>query len=376
MTPTPVDRAPRTAIAIGPEVPVGDFTFHVHGVFESAVNLRVDGRRFLVTLVGPEADEQPQGIRLASSERFAAWPVRPGDEGRRIGRRLVFDGAATGRWPVVDLASAAVGGRREMAKLDPRDQASSEAWAECARWLEARQQREGAALRLAALRGGAAPADAIGTRLASAGRAIGDAIRAGTVDAAALAAARMIGLGTGLTPTGDDFLCGLLAALWCTRIEGTEDARLLAGLGAALATMLNRTTVVGATLLECAIAGSFSGALRGLAAELVGSRRGDRALALGAAMGRLCAMGHTSGMDTAAGFLFGLSLRTGEVLRCTSTAAYLCPHPSTLLGMTLSPPKGQDAVLSEHHRPRAPRPDRGRRCESKCAETRRDAPSI
>jgi hypothetical protein len=315
MTAVFVDRSPRTAIAIGPEVPAGDFTFHVHGVFESAVNLSVDRRRFLVTLVGTEADDQPQGIRLATSERFDAWPVRPGDQGRRIGQRLVFDGAASGRWPIVDLASAAVGGRREMAKLDSRDRAWNAAWAECACWLEARQEREGVALGLAALRGGAAPADALGTRLASAGRALGDAIRAGTVDAAALAAARVIGLGTGLTPTGDDFLCGLLAALWCTRIAGTEDARFLAGWGAALATMLDRTTVVGATLLECAIAGSFSGALRNLAAELAGRRPGDRTLALGAAMARLCAMGHTSGMDTATGFLFGLSLRTGGEAR-------------------------------------------------------------
>ena len=310
-----VDRAPRTAIAIGPHVPAGDFTFHVHGVFESAVNLSVDARRFLVTLVGREADEQPQGIRLASSERFDAWPVQPGDQGRRAGDRLVFGGAANGRWPVVDLASAAVAGRREMAKLDPRDGAWNAAWAECVCWLEARQEREGAALRLAALRGGAAPADALGTQLANAGRAVGHAICAGDADSARLAAVGVIGLGTGLTPTGDDFLCGLLAALWCTTIEGTEDARFLAGWGAALATTLDRTTVVGATLLECAIVGSFSGALQDLAAELAGRRLGDRALALGAAMGRLCAMGHTSGMDTAAGFLYGLSLRTGAEAR-------------------------------------------------------------
>lgn len=315
MTAASGDAAPRTAIAIGPEVPAGDFTFHVHGVFVGAVNLSVDGRRFLVTVVGPEADDQPQGIRLASSERFDAWPVRPGDQGRRAGDRLVFEGAARGRWPAVDLASAAVAGRREMAKLDPRDGAWHAAWAECARWLDARQEREGAALTLAALRGGAVPADALGTRLANAGRAVGDAICARDADSAGLAAAALIGLGTGLTPTGDDFLCGLLAALWCTRIEGTEDARLLAGWGAALTTTLDRTTVVGATLLQCAIAGSFSGALRDLAAELAGRSPGDRAAALGAAMGRLCAMGHTSGMDTAAGFLFGLSLRTGAEAR-------------------------------------------------------------
>jgi hypothetical protein len=309
------DAAPRTALTIGPEVPAGDFAFHVHGTFESAMNLRVDGRRFLVTLLGPEADDQPQGIRLASHERFDAWPVRPGDPGRRAGDRLVFGGVAMNERLVVDLTPAVVMGRWEPVKLEPRDAAWGAAWAECACRLEARQEREGAALRLAALRGGAAPADALGERLAGAGRALGDGIRARNVDSAALAAARMIGLGTGLTPSGDDFLCGLMAALWCTSHEEASDARFLAGLGAALATQMEATNVVGATLLECAIAGSFCGALRDLAAGFALSRTSDRAKALRVAMGRLCAMGHSSGMDTAAGFLFGVSLPTGGEMR-------------------------------------------------------------
>jgi hypothetical protein len=309
------DQAPRTALAIGPEVPAGDFAFHVHGTFESALNLRVDGRRFLVTLVGRGADDQPQGIQLASRERFDAWPVRPGDPGRRAGDRLLFDGVVPGGWRVVDLASAAVVGRRQPAKVDPCDASWVAAWAECVGWLEARQEREGAALQLAALRGGPPPGDALGGRLAGAGQALGDSIRARNVDLAALASARLIGLGTGLTPSGDDFLCGVTAALWCTSFEGTAEARFLAGWGAALASELDATNIVSATLLECAIVGSFCGALRDLAAELARSRTGDRTPALGAAMGRLCAMGHSSGMDIAAGFLFGLSLETGPETR-------------------------------------------------------------
>jgi hypothetical protein len=355
------DAAPRTALAIGPEVPAGDFGFHVHSTFASAMNLAVDGRRFLVTLHGPGVDDQPQGIRLASHERFDDWPVRPGDPGRRSGDRLVFEGVAKGGRAVVDLASAVVAGRSPAGTLDLQDRAWASAWAECVCWLEARQEREGAALRLAALRGETAPADALGGRLAAAGRALGESVRAGNADQAAVAAARMIGLGSGLTPAGDDFLCGLMAALWWTSPQGTAEASFLTEWGAALATELDTTTAVGATMIECAIGGSFCGVLRDLAAELARSRTGDRPAALLAALGRLCGMGHSSGMDTAAGFLFGVSLRTGAVVRRTSTAACLCP---------------QDVVLSEHHRPRAPRTDGGRRCESKCAETRRDAPSI
>jgi hypothetical protein len=304
------DAAPLVSLTIGPEVPTGDFAFHVHGTFESVMNLCVDRRRFLVTLLGPTADEQPQGIRLASRERFDAWPVRPGDPGRRSGDRLVFEGGATNGRLFVDLTSAVVADRCAPVKVELRGPERATAWAECAGWLEARQKRDGAALQLAALRGGAVPCDALGGRLARAGRALGRCIRARDAESAATTAARMIGLGTGLTPSGDDFLCGLMAALWCTSCEGESDARLLAGFGAALAARLDATNVVSATLLKCAIAGSFCGAIHDLTAELARSRTGDRTAALRVAMDRLCAMGHSSGMDTAAGFLFGVSLRT------------------------------------------------------------------
>ncbi len=296
---------------MGPNVPTGDFAFHVHAAFESAMNLSVDGRRFLVTLLGPAADEQPQGIRLTTRERFDKWPLRPGDPGRRSGDRLVFEGGATSGRIFVDLSSAVVADRCDPVKFGLHAADRAAAWAECAGWLEARQEREGAALQLAALRGGAVPSDALGGRLARAARALGHCIRARDAESAAATAARLIGLGTGLTPSGDDFLCGLLAALWCTSRESESDARFLAAWGAALATRLDATSVVSATLLECAIAGSFCGAIRDLTAELARGPADGRTAALGAAMDSLCAMGHSSGMDPAAGFLFGVSLQTG-----------------------------------------------------------------
>ena len=335
---------PPVALTIGPEVPAGDFAFRVDSMFESAMNLRVDGRLFLVTLLGPEADDLPQGIRLASRERFDAWPVRPGDRGRRAGDRLVFESTAMHGRLLVDLTSAVVADRCEPVKFELPEAELAAAWAECAGWLEARQARVGPALQLAALRGGTVPCDALGGRLARAGRALGTCIRARDAKSAATTAARMIGLGTGLTPSGDDFLCGLMAALWSTRREGESDARFVAELGAALASRLDATTVVSATFLECAIAGSFCGALRALAAALARSRAGDRTAALRAAMDRLCSMGHSSGVDTAAGFLFGVSLQTACAERATSATSG--------------------------------KADGGRHCESKRVETRRDAPSI
>ncbi len=304
------DTAPLAALALGSEVPADEFAFHVHSVFAAALNMRLEGRRFVVTLLGAGAEDYPQGIRLAAPERFDAWPVRPGDRGRCTGGRLVF---ASG--PQVDLAGAARAVRGAPARIEPGSGTWQATWAACARDLEARQEGAGTPLRLAALLGDRTPAGALAARLAAAARELGECIRTGNADSADRASARIIGLGTGLTPAGDDLLVGLLAALWCTDMEGGADRRFLAGWSAKLAARFETTNVISATFLECALAGAFCGPLAELARTIAaGGAEGVRG-EVNEAMGRLCALGHSSGMDTATGFLFGLSLRTGTEMR-------------------------------------------------------------
>jgi hypothetical protein len=52
-----------------------------------------------------------------------------------------------------------------------------------------------------------------------------------------------------------------------------------------------------------------------LGLELDRSRAGTPRPALRVAMSKVCAMGHSSGQDTATGFLFGLSIRTPAEMR-------------------------------------------------------------
>jgi hypothetical protein len=65
----------------------------------------------------------------------------------------------------------------------------------------------------------------------------------GAVDAAAL-----VGRGDGLTPYGDDLLCGWLAVTRAARIETPE-------VDAAVRELARTTTLLSATLLDCAMAG-------------------------------------------------------------------------------------------------------------------------
>jgi hypothetical protein len=125
----------------------------------------------------------------------------------------------------------------------------------------------------------------------------------------------MVGLGTGLTPAGDDLLCGLLAALWCASGEGSQERSFAVEWGETLSARLEATTAVSATCLECAIAGCFPGTVIALAGAFAGSHADHAHESARAALDDLCARGHSSGMDTATGFLFGLRLRSDEEMR-------------------------------------------------------------
>jgi hypothetical protein len=276
------------------------------------MNLELTGRRFLVSILGPESGAYPQGIRLSTRERFDAWPISKGDTGHRRGNTLVFERR---RAPSIDLSSAVTSMREPPPAIDPRDASWWEAWRDSAASLEALSEEKATELRLASLLGSSSPRTPLGARFADAAGALTRAIGAGRVDAADDAAARLIGLGTGLTPSGDDFLCGLLAALWCTSDDDDVMRRLLLEWGSLLSRRLESTNIISATFLECAIAGCFSGALSEFALAFHGCRAEDAAARTRVALRELCALGHCSGIDTATGFLFGLSFRTDEEMR-------------------------------------------------------------
>ncbi len=118
----------------------------------------------------------------------------------------------------------------------------------------------------------------------------GSPVKALADDAAA--AGRLVGLGSGLTPSGDDVLVGYLAALW-TR---PDRARLRRALAALIGARLDRTNAIAATYLRAAIDGRAGAVLR-KAAE---AREIDRHVR------PMLALGHQSGACTMIGLLLGL----------------------------------------------------------------------
>jgi len=124
------------------------------------------------------------------------------------------------------------------------------------------------------------------------------ALEAGDRTRAAEVAARLVGLGPGLTPSGDDVLVGIEAALHAL-------ARPSAGfLALAMGGVEERTTALAATLLRHAGAGEFAERLHSLLAALLGAD--DEAIP--AAIDRAVAWGATSGTDCLLGVLIGLDV--------------------------------------------------------------------
>ncbi|WP_230879578.1 DUF2877 domain-containing protein [Planomonospora sp. ID67723] len=119
-----------------------------------------------------------------------------------------------------------------------------------------------------------------------------------------MAAEQLVGLGPGLTPSGDDVLAGLLVALrHLGAAAGAGRAVWLADWLAAAVTFdaRSRTTPISATLLHCAARGEASGEVLAVLRALAGRQ------SLEPVLHRLLQLGHTSGADLAWGLRIGLA---------------------------------------------------------------------
>ncbi|WP_433231472.1 oxamate carbamoyltransferase subunit AllH family protein [Actinomadura formosensis] len=150
--------------------------------------------------------------------------------------------------------------------------------------------------------------------------ALAAACAAGDLAGAVEAAERIVGLGPGLTPSGDDILCGLLVSLRLVGDavrHGGAAVRLADWLGAAVTTDAGtRTTALAATLLHCAAAGGAGAEVAAVLRRVAGCEPPGGAGR--GAVRRLLSVGHTSGTDLAHGVLAGC--RAALALTATASA--------------------------------------------------------
>ena len=126
--------------------------------------------------------------------------------------------------------------------------------------------------------------------------ALRGAVRRADLEAALRTATRLIGLGPGLTPAGDDVMAGTIAGLVLLGHPAAE--RFAVGVCSLTA---GRTTELSAALLRHAAAGrvsaEYAAVLRGLVGERPLLPAVDRLLATGASSGRALALGLCTAID-------------------------------------------------------------------------------
>lgn len=318
------------AASIGPALEGLCGEGRIHSVFRGALNLRIDGFDLLAALTGPKSVSLPCAIALRGEADFLTWGLERGDFVSLSSSRLVLGSPPEA---VVDLEGAVRERRRELPFLGK----PGSAYSLCLEALDRTQADKECELRMSSLtraaRGtsgaevearGAAPGAArscLGRKLEEAARDLGAAALA--LDAAELvpgagpgsfstgalaeATASLVGLGQGLTPSGDDFLCGFLAATRATRCAKQDSLR--GALSEAVEARLASTNEVSASMLRCAMRGYFPSSLVGTA-EAIGSGDGEGAARY---LSVVCSLGHSSGADMATGFLYGLGILTGEL---------------------------------------------------------------
>jgi hypothetical protein len=113
---------------------------------------------------------------------------------------------------------------------------------------------------------------------------------------------RLIGLGPGLTPSGDDFLVGYLAGLWCTAGNNPSRTQLLAALNSELDETARNTNEISCGYLRSATKGHVSEPLATLAQHL--TQAIDMSSVRAATQAAL-QVGHTSGSAGVLGLLLG-----------------------------------------------------------------------
>ncbi|MEO8356587.1 MAG: DUF2877 domain-containing protein [Chloroflexota bacterium] len=291
------------AASIGEAIPRDNFDAVIHNVFDTAANLCLVDKNRLITLLVSDQNELPQGIRItqrtASLQSLTVGLVAACRAGV-----LRFESSPL----TVDLRSAPVWECHiSELNVDMKSASSVQSWSRVWQMLNSRQKLSKAEI----------VADDLFQR--NAGSLLSQKISRPVlqlisstgqfeIEKSIEAAGKMIGLGPGVTPAGDDLLIGFLAGLWS--ISGKFQGRrsFIHSLGIRLMGVAEQTNLISRTYLYHAVHGQFSSSLTNLAQAIALGSENLQDMA-DAAM----RVGHSSGMDSVTGLLIGLCIRNTEL---------------------------------------------------------------
>jgi hypothetical protein len=234
----------------------------VLGSFSRALYLGMGEHADVLPIVAPSGLRLPTALTVATE--VVGWGVQPGDE------VLVGDGAV--QLPGVCVRAVRTWRPTRVPTAVDGPPAWSSAAVASVPWTE--------------------PARVLTRRLGS-GQDLSSAVAA------------LVGAGPGLTPSGDDVLCGVLLGL---RLHGPASAALVPRLWRQIERRLPATTSISAALLTEAAQGYAVPAVVRLTEAMLGA---DKALVAHAA-GEVLTIGHSSGSDLLGGLLGSLEALAGS----------------------------------------------------------------
>ncbi|HJR80215.1 MAG TPA: DUF2877 domain-containing protein [Anaerolineales bacterium] len=285
------------AISIGSSVPRADFNATIQSVFDSSLNLRLEHQDALLTILVSDHYDLPQGIRLTVKNVPLSSLTVDVLAACRNGI-LRFQNSLLS----IDLRGARIWNGRLSASIDMQRPASGRAWSMTWKALNKQQRLKQTDLIGADLF--KANAGSLLTRMLSqpVQRLIAATEQLDS-QAAADSAAKMIGLGPGVTPSGDDLLLGYLAGLWSTAAQEQQRLDFLSKFGQSLSALKKETNEISRTYLYYAIKGEFSSSMLALVNAI---SDGEEPKLLSTAKEAM-RVGHSSGLDSVTGLLIGLT---------------------------------------------------------------------
>ncbi len=293
------------AISLGNAVPEGGFNATIHSVFTEAVNLRLGKKENLLTLLTINCGDLPQGIRLDTSDGFSFNEILNQNEKMTCREGFLRDEQGN---LIIDL-NQATRWECKLPFVNMEKKAVRTAWANAWNALDERDKRMEKPLVISGL------FRDLGLKTTSARKMISSisGILEGTnyFVIPLFDAFNLIGLGPGLTPSGDDFLVGFLAGLYCRVGEDERRRKFFAAFGKYVNRFSKETNDISRTYLYHATRGQVSSRLVKLAEAI---SRGESSVNLMQIAEEAMNVGHSSGMETIAGLLLGLSAWTTGIV--------------------------------------------------------------
>jgi hypothetical protein len=285
------------AVSIGSAVPQHNFDVLVQSVFDSSVNLRMVDQDRLITILISDHYELPQGIRLESKN----VPLQSLTVGLRASCRggiLRFDSSPL----TIDLRKVFIW-EAQLSRIDVTRPSTKQALSIVWKALNRAQRLKGTDLIADDLLH-SDKGSALTRKLSQPVLELIATTQRFDVDTASNAARKMIGLGPGVTPSGDDILIGYLAGLWSVTDEYDKRLRFVSSFGEALLSLTKETNEISRTYLYHAIHGQFSSRLSKLV-NTIGEGNEEQTLVAAKDAMRV---GHSSGMDSVTGLGIGLAV--------------------------------------------------------------------